>query len=117
MVTLFEMFHYRVCHNNMMHFEIRFDNGQTLRLQKRGGGGGGLEHHLYRTQNKDILSFICDSNALTTNRNLHPFHVLKCVDHIEICFDRPESLRFHRLNKCWLINDAFQLQKLYSMMR
>jgi len=86
----------------------------TLAKKKRGGG---YEHHLYRRKNKDILSFICDSNVVTTNRNLHPFHVLKCVDHTEICLDRPESLRFHRLSKCWLINDALQLQKLYSMTR
>jgi len=47
----------------MIHFEIQFDNGKHYVGQKRGGG---YEHHLYRTQNKDILSLICDSNVVTT---------------------------------------------------
>jgi hypothetical protein len=39
MVTLFDMFHYIVCHNNMIHFKRQFDNGKHYVGKKKGGGG------------------------------------------------------------------------------
>jgi hypothetical protein len=38
MLTLFEMFLCTVCHNNMIHFEIQFDNGKHYVGKKKGGG-------------------------------------------------------------------------------